>query len=140
MKTQAIIRALLGLNGVVLTGIGVMLVSDPHALFALNGVVLTPDANLLSEVRAPGGALALAGAFILAAACLRTGLKAASGLSALILLGWALGRSVSMVMDGMPDAGLLTAFAIEAGLGFASLWATGKLGRSNSLEAEPEPA
>ncbi|WP_375549990.1 DUF4345 family protein [Oceanicaulis alexandrii] len=140
MTTHGIIRALLGINGVVLTGIGVMLVSDPHAMFALNGVTLSPDPNLLSELRAPGGALALGGGFVLASAALGLWMRAASGLSALLLLGWALGRLVSIPLDGMPDAGLLTAFGIELVLGFASVWAMRALSESSALEAGLEPA
>ncbi|WP_421857073.1 DUF4345 domain-containing protein [Oceanicaulis sp.] len=140
MKTQRNVRALLGLNGVVLTGIGVMLVSDPHAMFALNGVTLSPDPNLLSELRAPGGALALGGGFVLASAALGVWMRAASGFSALLLLGWALGRLVSIAMDGMPDTGLLAAFGIELILGFASVWALRALSGSSALEAGLKPA
>ena len=140
MNTHGIIRALLGINGVVLAGIGVMLISDPHAMFALNGVTLSPDPNLLSELRAPGGALALGGGFVLASAALGLWTRAASGVSALILLGWALGRLVSIPLDGMPDAGLLAAFGIELVLGFASVWAMGALAESSALEAGLKPA
>lgn len=140
MNTHGIIRAVLGINGVVLAGIGVMLVSDPHAMFALNGVTLSPDPNLLSELRAPGGALALGGGFVLASAAFGLWMKAASGVSALILLGWALGRLVSIPLDGMPEAGLLVAFGIELVLGFASVWAMGALAESSTLEAGLKPA
>ncbi|WP_430431440.1 DUF4345 domain-containing protein [Oceanicaulis sp.] len=140
MTTHGIIRALLGINGVVLTGIGVMLISDPHAMFALNGVSLSPDPNLLSELRAPGGALALGGGFVLASAALGLWMRAASGVSALLLLGWAIGRLVSIPLDGMPDAGLLIAFGIELVLGFASVWAMRALSESSALEAGLEPA
>jgi hypothetical protein len=140
MNTHGMIRALLGINGVVLTGIGVMLISDPHAMFALNGVTLSPDPNLLSELRAPGGALTLGGGFVLASAALGLWMRAASGVSALILLGWALGRLVSIPLDGMPGAGLLAAFGIELILGFASVWAMGALADSSALEAGLKPA
>lgn len=140
MNTHGIIRALLGINGVTLAGIGVVLVSDPHAMFALNGVTLSSDPNLLSEVRAPGGALALGGGFVLASAVLGLWMRVASGVSALILLGWALGRLASITTDGMPDAGLLAAFGIELALGFSSVWAMGAQAESTTLEAGPKPA
>lgn len=145
MTTHGIIRALLGINGVVLTGIGVMLISDPHAMFALNGVTLSPDPNLLSELRASGGALALGGGFVLAAAALGLWMRTASGVSALLLLGWALGRLVSIPLDGMPDTGLLIAFGIEVSLGLASVWAAHRLSASssplsNTLGVQSDPA
>jgi len=58
-------RATLFLSGLVLFGVGIAILFAPHAFHAMNDITLPADPSLLSEVRAPGGALIAIGALVL---------------------------------------------------------------------------
>lgn len=123
MQPTRVLRATLFLSGVIAAIIGAALLIDPVAFHASNGSQLHDNPNLMSEVRAPAGALFLVGAFGLTAAFRsRWAHQAARTLSA-VYLSYALARLVSMAVDGLPSHGLMVATAIEFTIGIACLWA-----------------
>ena len=116
-------KALLILNGVVAGVIGGLVTFSPEQLFALTGITLGTNPNMLSEIRAPGGVLLLAAAFVTAAAFVRPWRRSALAVSAFLYLGYAFGRMVSVAVDGVPADDLLWALAIELVLGALSVLA-----------------
>lgn len=103
----------LGVAGLTALSIGGFIVAAPMAFYAGYGISLTPDASLLSELRAPGAGLAALGALMLAA--LPRPALAPAGLAAalVVYLGFPAGRLVGLMVDGIPSAGILGALAIE---------------------------
>ncbi|WP_298814253.1 DUF4345 domain-containing protein [uncultured Roseibium sp.] len=109
----------LSLSALTLGIVGILVVFAPAFLYGLNNIALDPSAAMMSEIRAPGVPI-LAGC-ILAIAGLKDDrlVTPALILSAVLLLSYAVGRLISLPMDGIPPASLLAALAIELALG---LW------------------
>lgn len=110
-------RIALGAAGAVAAGVGLAILADPVAFYAGYGVTIGDDANLLSELRAPGANLAALGALIAAGAVWRRWAPAAAILGAAVFLAFAAGRGLSMALDGMPSDALLAAALIELVIG-----------------------
>lgn len=110
-------RASLVVSGLILLGVGSLLLFAPALMHASNGVELGSDPNLLSEVRAPGGALLALGALIVAGAFLPRITYAATLVAALVYGAYGLSRLVSMAIDGMPGPGLVITAGLEIAIG-----------------------
>ncbi len=114
-------RVLLLVSGLIAVGIGASLLFAPVAFHAGYGTDLGSDANLLSEIRAPGGALLVLGVLMLVGAFDASFHRTALVLGAAVYLSYGLTRLVSVALDGMPGEGLLLAIGIELALGGACL-------------------
>lgn len=103
----------LGVAGITSLGIGGFIVAAPHAFYAGYGIVLGQDPSLLSELRAPGAALAAFGAVMLAG-IVRSALRQAALVAALtVFLAFPAGRVLGLVADGIPSGGILGALVVE---------------------------
>lgn len=125
MNGSRIHRTSLVISGLILLVVGSLLLLDPALMHASNGVDLGRDPNLLSEVRAPGGALLALGALIVAGAFLPRITYTASLVAALVYGAYGLSRLVSMAIDGMPGSGLVITAGLELVIGavnFLLLW------------------
>ena len=121
MKTSLIFKGFLLVSGVIASGIGAAILTAPEAFYASHGVILGADPTLLSEIRAPGGALLVMGLLMLAGVFVAE-LKLVSLLVAeVVYLSYGLSRLVSMAIDGWPDGGLIQAAAIELTIGSIGL-------------------
>lgn len=80
------------------------------------------DASLLSEVRAPGGALVGLGV-LMATGCLRAAWRPAGlAVAAATFLGYGLARVVGLLVDGRVSSDLLAAAAVELVVGAVAAW------------------
>ncbi len=118
---NTVLKGLLVVSGLILVGIGGALLLAPEAMHAMNGVVLADNASLLSEIRAPGALLIGGGLIILVSAFVRTLMVSGLALSGLIYGTYAIGRLVSIGLDGLPADSLVTAAGLEVVLGVAGL-------------------
>lgn len=112
MKNRFIAGYLI-LAGVILLFIGGSILAVPDSFFAGNGIALGDDANLRSEIRAPGALLAGAALVILAAAFRPTQRPAGVGLAILVYGSFGIARLISMTLDGMPSSGIIGAAILE---------------------------
>ena len=126
MQPTRFVKVLLMLSGLLAMGIGLALVIAPSAIHASD---LGTDANLLSEIRAPGGALAGLGLLMLTGAFVSSLTTTSTLLVATVYLSYGLARVVSLALDGTPGNGLLVATGLELFLGLAAL---GLLARSKA--------
>ncbi|MEE2525525.1 DUF4345 domain-containing protein [Hyphobacterium sp. HN65] len=109
------------LSGGIAALVGTWLMLDPNGFLALSGISGTSDVNRLSEARAPGGFLLVTAAVILFTA-LRPGRHHIGyTLSALLYLGYAMGRMTGLLMDGWPDTSLIGALGLELVFGLSAL-------------------
>lgn len=115
------IKAILGISGIILLGVGSALLATPAAMHAKNGIILDSDPSLLSEVRAPGGALLACGAIVLAGVFVPRLRDPATIIAATVYGAYGISRLVSMAVDGMPAPGLVGAAGLEIVLGAANL-------------------
>lgn len=118
-----ILQVLLVVSGLTAAVIGGALLLDPVGFEASAGVALRRDASLLSEIRAPGGALLASGVLVLVGAFVRRLTFAASLVATVLLLSYGLSRALSIVIDGMPADPLVAAMIFELSLGGMCLFA-----------------
>lgn len=106
-------RITLFIAGLIALYVGAGLLFFPVAFEASSGISLGSDPALLSEVRAPGGVLLLAGLFMwlgsFRARFTETAIMSASAL----YLAYGLSRIVGFALDGSPGATLVAVTALE---------------------------
>lgn len=103
----------LGIAGTLALGIGAAIAAVPVAFHAFNGLQLPANADLLSELRAPGATLAVLGALILAGAFNSAWTRISATLGAILFLAYGTGRLIGVALDGLPSDGLLAAMVLE---------------------------
>lgn len=111
------IKLLLLIAGLVGAGVGFSILFMPVGFHASAGITLGDNHSLMSEVRAPGAVLLVAGLFISAAAFVRRWQGAALWLSATLYGSYGLARLYSVAVDGVPHDTLLAALALELVIG-----------------------
>lgn len=110
-------RSVIGLAGAIAAIIGLAITFFPNAFYASYSISITTDPNLLSELRAPGANLAVLGLIMIAGAFRARWFAMARLLAIAVFFAFAAGRLVSWGIDGMPNAQILSALAIELVLG-----------------------
>lgn len=128
-------RALLFVSGLVAIAIGASILVAPAAFHASYGTDLGTNANLLSEIRAPGGALLVLGILMLVGAFTPTFTLASTAIAAAVYLAYGVSRLVSIGLDGMPGEGLLIATAIELVIGVGAAVTLARTSRRAELSA-----
>ncbi|MEM9630056.1 MAG: DUF4345 domain-containing protein [Pseudomonadota bacterium] len=129
------IKIALVLSAATFLSIGVFITFFPAYLFSLNGLSLDPSAAMMSDIRAPGVPILLAGAITLLGLFNRAFERPALLASASLMLAYGAGRLISISLDGVPPASLLIAMAIEFGLGAWCGWLFGKTAISSKIPA-----
>ncbi|MGF1464778.1 MAG: DUF4345 domain-containing protein [Sandaracinaceae bacterium] len=114
-------RAFLALAGLIASGIGLSLLLDPVGFEASTGLQLPSDPQLLSELRAPGAALAVAGIFMALGAARRRFTRSALALAAGLYASYGLARLVGLALDGGAVAAVMTAATVELVMGAAAI-------------------
>lgn len=112
-------RVVLGASALVLIAVGAASAFAPAAFYAGYGIDVDSSA-LASELRATGMVLLLLGLAVAVGAIWRRWVFPAAVVAALVLVGYALGRIVSAIADGAPDASLAFAGIAELVLGVAA--------------------
>lgn len=117
MKINKSLRAGLLLSGLLAVGFGAALLFFPAAMHANNGVDLGGNPSLLSEIRAPGGALLVTGVLIAAGAFFPSLTLASALISTSFYFAYGFSRALSVALDGAPAAPLVKAMVAELVLG-----------------------
>ena len=129
MEFSKATKALQIVAGVVGIIIGAGMVFIPIAFQSSAGITLGDNISLLSETRAPGGLLLTGGIIILQSVFKSKLRRIGLVLTALMYLGYGSGRTISLVLDGMPHQSLLIALILEltvGGLALLILWRSNK--------------
>ncbi len=138
MTTTSTQKIILFISGSTAIGIGAAILAVPIAFHASNGIALGDNTSLLSEIRAPGGALLTMG-LIMLAGLLRPRLAGYSlGVGAAVFLSYGLSRWFAIALDGWPEPGLVAAAVIELVIGASCVF--GLLGRRPAPRAMRPPA
>jgi hypothetical protein len=119
MEHNRTLRILLVICGLIAIGIGASILFAPAQFHASYGTELGTNANLLSEIRAPGGALLVLGFLMLIGVVVKPFALASTSIAAAVYSAYGVSRLLSIGLDGRPGDGLLTATAIELLLGVA---------------------
>lgn len=111
----------LGTAGLTGLGIGLAITFVPQAFYAGYGIEISPNPAAMSELRAPGANLAALGALVFAGA-IRPGMaRLSAALATLIYFAFALGRLVSIGLDGWPGDAILSVLGLEIVIGLLCL-------------------
>ncbi len=132
MKLELRGRLILGMSGLTAFAIGLAITLDPQSFYAHYGIVLSPQPNLMSELRAPAANLAVLGLIILCGAFYQKLVQASALLGATVFSAFTVGRTISFVLDGWPSENILAAFAIEVLLAVLCLWVVGGNAKSTA--------
>ena len=117
------VKLTLALSAVVAVGIAGTILFAPEVFYAGYGIEVGSDATLVNELKAPAGALLVAG-LLMFAGVFRTELVVVSLTTAsVVYLSYGLSRLLSMAIDGLPHSSLVSAAGIELGIGAACLLA-----------------
>lgn len=128
MKTTSLMnlatrKLLLLLSGLVASGIAGTILFAPDAFYAAYGIELAGNTDLTNELKAPAGALFVAGLLILAGV-FRGRLTVVSFATATVIyLSYGFSRLLSFGIDGLPHTGLVEAAIFEISLGTICLLA-----------------
>lgn len=120
MKNSKVLRMVLLISGLIATGIILFL---PAAFHATNGIDLGGNSSLLSEVRAPGGALMASGILIMSGAFVAKLTFTFAVVSTLLYFSYGLSRILSMAVDGLPAERLVQAAVLELVIGLVCIYA-----------------
>lgn len=124
MKNSKALKTLLVFSGLIATGIGVVTLFAPVEGFGRLGIDLGGQINLLSFIRAVGGAFVVTGGIVIILGVFVAKLTFTSTiLATLMFLSFGLGRLFSMVIDGMPGDVIVAAIVLEMIIGLAGLFA-----------------
>jgi hypothetical protein len=121
MEKSKSVKALLIVAGVCGIAIGGALLFQPVAFEASAGIHLEGDVNMLSEVRAPGGALLAGGVIILSGVFFPAVTYTSVVLATLFFLSYGLSRILSMIIDGVPATSLIMATVAEVIIGILGI-------------------
>ncbi|WP_022694070.1 DUF4345 domain-containing protein [Ponticaulis koreensis] len=114
-------RATLGLSALILLVISAMILFAPAQFYASSSIELSAGTNLMSELKAAAGLLFVSALCLIAGAIFLRYTRTALRLNALIFGAYALGRLVSMAIDGIPSDALVHATGIEVVVALTSV-------------------
>ena len=129
---KKLVKVFLVVSGAIGIVVGGALLFVPVAFEASAGINIEGNINLLSEVRAPGGTLLVAGILILLGAFISKLTYTSVMLSSLFYLSYGFSRVFSMLIDGIPGESLITATIAEIVIGLISLLIFIKLSKTQS--------
>lgn len=113
MRPTLFEKAALGLSGLTALAIGASILFAPHAFYASYGITLGEDANLLSELRAPGAGLAGFGLLMLLGIWRQAVLPVAMAVALTVFIAFPAGRLVGLAVDGVPSGSVIGALVVE---------------------------
>ena len=121
MTSRITTRAVLFISGLVAVAIAATILFTPDAFYAGYGIEVGGNATLANELKAPAGALLVAG-LLMFAGVFRSALAVPSLATATaVYLSYGLGRVLSIAVDGLPHSGMVSAAVIELVIGAVCL-------------------
>lgn len=110
-------RGLLLASGLIAAGIAAMILFAPEAFYGGYGIDISANVSLANELKAPAGALLLAGLMMLAGVFRSEFTVPSLATASAVYLSYGLSRVLSMAIDGVPHSGLVSAAVIEIAIG-----------------------
>ncbi len=121
METVNIIT--LALSGLLLSMVGIMRLSNPIKTYSKNsGIQLDKEVNLLNEVRGVSALMLSGGIIILLGTMIPELTMVSFVIASLIFIGFAIGRLISVGVDGKPNKQIIQGIFSELVLGTANVF------------------
>lgn len=125
MRLTRFQKLTLGVAGLTAISVGTFILTLPHAFYTSYGINLGPDPDLLSELRAPGAALAAFGGIMLSGLFYRDWVRHSIVTAMVVFFAFPVGRIVGILADGMPSGSVTGALAVEVAIGLLLFLAFG---------------
>ena len=123
MKNSKILKGILSVLGLLLTGLGSWRLFNPITFYENSGLVLSNEAGLLSEARGTGGVIVGFGLVVLMGAFYQR-LSYTSTIAAIVVfLGFGVARVIGFSLDGNPGEGVIQGIIFEIVLGLLAVFA-----------------
>jgi len=114
---------ILSLSGLLLFTIGTLRISNPIKNYSKNsGIKLENEINLLNEIRGVSSVMLCSGIIILLGTIIPKLTIISFAVATLIFLGFAIGRLLSIVIDGKPNKLIIQGLIFELVLGSANIF------------------
>ncbi|HZX24877.1 MAG TPA: DUF4345 domain-containing protein [Woeseiaceae bacterium] len=114
-------RLVLAFSGLVAVAIAATILAAPQAFYGSYGIEVVGNATLVNELKAPAGTLLIAG-LLMFAGVFRASFAVVSLVTATaVYLSYGLSRVLSIVVDGIPHSGIVSAAGIEIVIGVICL-------------------
>lgn len=114
---------ILSLSGLMLLFVGAMRLSNPVKAYLKNsGINLGNDTDLLNEVRGVSAVMLCGGIIILLGIGIPKLTLASFIVASLIFIGFAIGRGLSIPIDGKPNKQIIQGLIFELVLGMANIF------------------
>ena len=126
MKNEKTLKIILVITGLIAIIVGGAILLMPVAFYLTNGIELSGNISLLSEIRAPGGALLTCGILIILGAFFSELTFTSILVATLIFCSYGLSRIISIIVDGMPGETLIQAAVLEITIGLVCAFALSK--------------
>ena len=123
LKGKYMVRLTLLVSGLVAAGIAAAILLAPELFYASYGIEVAGNATLVNELKAPAGALLVAGLFMFAGVVRPALARVSLATASVVYLSYGVARLSSIAMDGFPNSALVSAAGIEIGIGAACLLA-----------------
>ncbi len=124
MKNSKALKTLLFFSGLIATGIGAVTLFAPVEGFGKLGIDLGGQINLLSFIRAAGGAfVATSGIVIILGVFVPKLTFTSTMIATLMFLSFGIARIFSVAIDGMPADVIVAAIVLEMIIGLAGVFA-----------------
>lgn len=136
MKTLSS-KSYLFVSGLVMTLVGSYIALSPvHYLNAMRLGQIEVPIGLLSDLRGLGGTLLVMGMGVMASVFISPWQRSALIITTVFYANYALLRSLSLLLDGMPDTAISIAYFIELMLALIGCWLCWQ-GRQNKSSKQP---
>lgn len=119
-------------SGLIAVTIAVAILFAPAAFYAGYGIEVIGDATLANELKAPAGALLVAGLVMFAGAFRRELAVVSLTTAAVVYLSYGLSRVSSIAIDGVPHSGMVNAAGVELVIGAICLLTLLQVRRTNT--------
>ena len=119
--TSYTIRTMLFLSGLIASGIAATILFAPDAFYASYGIEVGSNATLANEMKAPAGALLVAGLLMFVGVFRSKFAIISLATATAVYLSYGLGRVISIAVDGIPHSGMVSAAGIEILIGVVCL-------------------
>ena len=114
---------ILSLSGLLLLFVGIMRLSNPIKTYLKNsGIKLENDVNLLNEMRGASSVQLFGGIIILLGIFISQLTFASFVVATLIFIGFAIGRTISISVDGKPNKQIIQGLIFELVFGSANIF------------------
>ena len=132
MQNSKVLKVILFIAGLMFIGVGLATMLIPVGFVARNGVDISGQITLLNDYRGSGGVILGSGILIMLGVFYSKMRYTSTLLASVLYISFAIGRAISIAMDGMPAEGLVKATVVELIVGFAATFALIKFKEKSS--------